>query len=102
MAWSRGDWPWGWGCVEEEGEDGDKGGEGGEAAGERNKCSATPRNNRNIGVAATERWWYGFILRCAQQSTIANNDRCELGRYLEGGDNTGPGDDGSSGELPSD
>ena len=34
---------------------------------------------RNMGVAATERWWYGFILRCAQQSTIANNDKCELG-----------------------
>ena len=43
--------------------------------GEREMCSAT---SRIIGVAATETWWYyGFNLRRAQQSTIANNDKWE-------------------------
>ena len=45
---------------------------------EQERCSATPSQRRKMGVAARDRWCYGWMLRCIQQSTMAGSEKWEL------------------------
>jgi hypothetical protein len=44
---------------------------------ERKRYSAMPSQRRKMGDTARVRWCYGWMLKCAQQSTMARRERWE-------------------------
>jgi hypothetical protein len=45
---------------------------------EREMYSATPNRSRKMGITVRVRWSCGWMLACAQQSTVARRERWEL------------------------